>query len=147
MPITPPKEVIRIGQLEVQFRLEAAETGGAFTMFELHVPPAARVPLPHSHENFEETVYGLEGTMTFMVAGHPTTLGPGDVLHIPRGVVHGFDNRGTTPTRALSLITPGILGPAYFKEIAAAIVPGSPPDPARIREVMQRHGLRPVPAA
>jgi hypothetical protein len=30
-------------------------------MFEFVVPRDARVPAPHSHDAFEETLYGLEG--------------------------------------------------------------------------------------
>jgi hypothetical protein len=46
--------------------------------------------------------------------------------------------------RALSVITPAVLGPAYFQEIAGVVNVGGPPDVAAIMEVMRRHGLRPV---
>lgn len=144
MSTIPAQDTIRIGQLEVQFRLDAPQTAGAFTMFEVRIPAAARMPWPHSHDAFDETVYGQEGVTTFNVAGAPVAVGPGDVLFIPRGVVHSFDNRGTATSRGLCVITPGILGPAYFLEIAVVVNAGGPPDPAKIREVMQRHGLRPV---
>jgi quercetin dioxygenase-like cupin family protein len=144
MPTTPPHELIRVGQIEVQFRLDASQTGGAFTMFEFRVPVAARVPVPHSHESFDETVFGLDAVMTWMLSGESVTVGPGDVLFIPRGAVHGFDNRGTAAARGLSVVTPGLLGPAFFREIGAVVNAGGPPDIARIREVMLRHGLRPV---
>lgn len=78
-------------------------------MFEFRVPVAARVPVPHSHEAFDETVFGLEGITTWTVSGESVGVGPGDVLLIPRGGVHGFDNRGTALARALSVITPGLL--------------------------------------
>jgi hypothetical protein len=45
------------------------------------------------------------------------------------------------------VITPGVLGPEYFREIAEVLNAGGPPNVARIMEVMRRHGLRPaVPA-
>jgi len=147
MPTVPAHEIIRVGQIEVQFRLEASQTGGAFTMFEFRVPVAARVPVAHSHELFDETLYGLEGATTWAVSGEPVTLGPGDVLFIPRGAVHGFENRGTATARGLSVITPGLLGPNFFQEIGAVVNAGGPPDIARITQVMLRHGLRPVAAA
>src|SRR5215472_6166761 len=111
MPRTPAHEIIRLGQIEVQFRLDATQTYGAFTMFEFRVPIAARVPVPHSHESFDETVFGLDGVITWTVSSELVTVGPGDVLFIPRGTVHGFNNRGTVLARALSVITPGVLGP------------------------------------
>lgn len=144
MPIAPAHEIIRVGQIEVQFRMDASQTGGAFTMFEFRVPVAARVPVPHSHESFDETVFGLDGVTTWTVSGESVPVGPGDVLFIPRGAVHGFDNRGTEPAHGLSVITPGLLGPVYFQEVAALLNADGPPDIARITQVMQRHGLRPV---
>ncbi len=56
-------EIIRIGQLEIKFLLEAADTNGALAMFEFMVPVGARVPLPHSHVHYDETIYGLEGVL------------------------------------------------------------------------------------
>jgi len=147
MPTTPPHDVIRVGQVEIQFRLDASQTAGAFTMFEYRVPVGARVPMPHSHEAFEETVVGIDGVVTFTVSGETVPVGPGDVLFIPRGAVHGFDNRGTSLARGLSVITPGILGPPFFQEMAAIVNAGGPPDPARMRAVLERHGLRPAPSA
>jgi len=147
MPTTPAHEIIRVGQIEVQFRLDASQTGGAFTMFEFRVPVAARVPVPHSHEFFDETVFGLGGVSTGMVSGESVTVGPGEELFIPRGAVHGFDNRGTAAARGLSVITPGLLGPNFFQEVGDIVNAGGPPDIARITQVMQRHGLRPVAPA
>jgi hypothetical protein len=47
----------------------------------------------------------------------------------------------------LAVITPGILGPDYFREIAAVVkaAAGGPPDHAAIAAVMRRHGLTPAP--
>jgi hypothetical protein len=47
----------------------------------------------------------------------------------------------------LAIITPGILGPGYFRDMAYVLkaATGGPPDPAAIGEVMRRHGLSPAP--
>lgn len=137
-------DVIQVGQVEVRFRLEAAQTAGSLTMFEFVVPAGARVPVPHSHEAFDETIYGLEGSLTWVVAGREVRIGPGEVLFIPRGHVHHFANHDTQVARELSVITPGVLGPDYFREIAEVLGAGGPPNVERIMEVMRRHGLRPV---
>ncbi|UPY34999.1 cupin domain-containing protein [Sediminicoccus sp. KRV36] len=138
-------EVIRIGALEIRFLLEKQSTHGSLDMFELTVPAGARVPLAHFHESWEETVYGLAGQMVWTVNGKEIITGPGDCIFIPRGAVHHFINRGTETAKALSVLTPGVLGAAYFHELAALIGPGGPPDPALVTEVMLRHGLVPVP--
>jgi quercetin dioxygenase-like cupin family protein len=107
------------------------------------------VPVPHSDDAYEETIYGVEGVLTWTVDGTTRELGPGDVLCIPRGAVHGFANESEAAAKALGIVTPGILGPEYFREVAAvvsaAIAAGTRPDPAEIGTVMRRHGLTPAP--
>ena len=136
---TTVREEIVVGQIVIRFLLEGAESGGAVAAFEFDVPAGAKVPIGHTHDAYEETVYGLEGTLTWTLAGTPTEVGAGDVLHIPRGVVHHFDNAGTVDARALAIVTPGILGPGYFHEAAAvlAAAAGGPPDVAAMVEVMR----------
>src|SRR5215217_3406266 len=140
-------EEIRIGQLAIRFLLEGEESGGSVAVFEFDVPAAARVPAAHSHDGYEETIYGLEGVLTWTLDGQQTEVGPGEVLFIPRGVVHRFDNDHEVDAKMLAIVTPGILSPDYFREMAAVIkaATGGPPDPAALAEVMQRHGLTPAP--
>lgn len=140
-----PKEIIRLGQIEIRFLLEASDTANQMTMFEFLVEPGTRVPAPHYHEAFDEMAYGLEGTLTFIVGGKAHQLAPGDCCFIPRGVVHQFVNQGGERTRTLSVITPGLLGPSFFRDMAAILAAGGPPDLAKVAEVMRRHGLVVVP--
>jgi quercetin dioxygenase-like cupin family protein len=138
-------ELIRIGQLEIRFLQTKDETGGALDMFELTVPAGAKVPVPHYHRDYDEVHYGLAGVLTWTLEGERREVGPGETLFIRRGAVHHFDNLHAETARSLAVLTPGLVGPVYFRELAALIVPGSPPDLARVREVMLRHGLVPVP--
>jgi hypothetical protein len=57
--------------------------------------------------------------------------------------VHQFDNPHDADAKALAIVTPGILGPDYFREVAAILdaAPEGPPDFVALGEVMQRHGL------
>jgi quercetin dioxygenase-like cupin family protein len=105
------------------------------------------VPGAHSHDAYEETIYGLEGVLSWTLDGEQTDVGPGEVLWIRRGVVHRFDNDHELEAKMLAIITPGILGPEYFREMAAVLegAAGGPPDPAALAEVMRRHGLSPAP--
>ena len=54
------EETIRIGQIGINFLLEAADTNGSVAMFEFMVPAGAKVPLPHSHKHYDETIYGVK---------------------------------------------------------------------------------------
>lgn len=116
-------------------------------MFEFDVAAGARVPIAHSHDAYEETIYGLAGVLTFTVDGRKTDIGPGEVLCIPRGATHRFDNFHSADAKMLAIVTPGVLRPDYFREIAAVIeaAVGGPPNPTAIADVMRRHGLTPAP--
>ena len=138
-------QVIRLGQIEVRFLLEAAETGGALAMFEFAVPAGAKVPAPHSHAHYDETIYGVEGIITFTVEGQVVPIAAGEVCFIRRGVVHGFKNLHAAKARALAAVTPGLIGPDYFREMAAVVNVAGPPDLAKVKEIMLRHGLVPAP--
>jgi len=140
------REQISIGQLAIRFLLEGKQSGGSVTIFEFDVPAGAAVPAAHSHDAYEETVYGLEGVLTWTVDATPVDVSAGEVLHIRRGEVHRFDNTHSVDAKALAVVTPGILGPEYFREVAAVIdaSAGGPPDLAAIGAVMRRHGLTPA---
>ena len=82
--MTPPKEIIKLGQIEIRFLLDGDDTAGRMSMFEVLVPPGVKVPAPHYHEHVDEVAYGLEGVLTFTVDGHPHQIGAGDRCFIPR---------------------------------------------------------------
>ena len=137
-------EIIRLGQIGVRFLLEAADTKGSLAMFEFTVPVGAKVPLPHYHKEYDETVYGVEGVLTCTVEGKVLEIGPGESFFVPRGAVHGFNNLNQTDAKALAVVTPGLLGPDYFREMGAIVNAGGPPDVETIKAVMLKHGLVPV---
>ena len=141
-------EIIQVGQIGIRFLLEAADTNGSVAMFEFSVPVGAKVPLPHSHKHFDETIYGVEGVLTFTVEGEPVDVGPGESCFLPRGAVHGFNNLKHIDARGLAVITPALLGPEFFKEAATIVNAGGPPDVEKLKDIMIKHGLVPVmPAA
>jgi quercetin dioxygenase-like cupin family protein len=134
-------EIIRIGKLEINFLLEAADTNGSVAMFEFMVPVGAKVPLPHSHQHYDATIYGVEGVLTFTVDGKTVPIGPGESYFIPRGAVHGFKNQSQTDAKALAVVTPALIGPDFFRETAAIVNAGGPPDLEKLKAVLAKHGL------
>jgi len=140
---TTTREEIKVGLLAIRFLVEREQSGGSVAVFEFDVPAGTTLPAAHSHDGYEETIYGLEGVLTWTVEGNPTDVGPGETLCIPRGAVHQFDNPHASDATALAIVTPGILGPDYFREAAAILdaAAGGPPDYAALGEVMGRHGL------
>lgn len=141
MPIE--KEIIHVGQIEIRFLLESKDTNGRLATFEFTVPAGAKVPMPHYHEHYDETVYGLEGVVTFNVNGQPKEIAAGEALFIPRGAVHGFNNLKPANAKALAVVTPALIGPKFFQKIATIVNVGSPPDVEKVKAVMAKHGLVP----
>ena len=135
-------EIIRLGALEIRY-LQHAGHGCEMGAFEMTVPPGCMVPPPHSHAGNEELVYVLEGTLRYTVGSETRDLQPGDYMATPRGTVHAFGNPHATAARALVLNTPDI-GAQYFREVAAIVNAGGPPDRAQLMATMQRHGLTPA---
>jgi quercetin dioxygenase-like cupin family protein len=140
-------DTIQVGALSVRFLVEAADSNGSASVFECSVPADSKMPVPHSHDAFEETIYGLEGSTTWTVDGRTLEIRAGEALCIARSAVHGFDNRGTVDAKFLAISSPGVMTPDYFHEIhdVLAASAGGPPDPAQIAAVMRRHGLTPAP--
>jgi quercetin dioxygenase-like cupin family protein len=128
---TSMREEIEVGDLAVRFLVEGGQSGGSLAVFEFDVPVGANV-VPHSHDGYEETIYGLAGVLTWTVEGTPVDVGPDEALCILRGAVHHFENTGDVDATALAIVTPGILGPDYFRAVAAVrdAAAGSPPDTA-----------------
>lgn len=141
-PCTKSADLIRIGGLTLRFLQDRHSTGGGLDLFEMTVQPRAAMPVAHYHESWDETVYGLSGTTTWRVAGQDVPVGPGQTVFIPRGVVHGFRNDGDGEAMCLNLLTPGVLGPEYFREMAA-LVEADAPKASAIEAVMARYGLIP----
>lgn len=137
------QEVIRVGQIQIRY-LQQAGNDCRIGCFEMRVPPGSNVPPPHSHTANEELVYVLEGTLRYTVGGVTRDLQPGDVMGTPCGVVHAFSNPHSELARALVINTPDI-GAQYFREVAAIVDRGGPPDKAMLMATMQKFGLVAAP--
>ena len=145
--INPADEVVQLGPLGIRFLVTGHESRGSASVFECSVPAGEKLRAPaHSHDAYEETIYGLEGVLTWMVNGEPFDVAPGQALCIPRGAVHRFDNLGDQDAKVLVIASPALIGPEYFRELAdaAKAAADGPPDQARLMDIMRRHGLTPA---
>ena len=75
----------------------------------VHMPPDKAHQF-HHHPALEEIIYVLEGQAEQWIDREHRILGPGEMAHIPRGVVHGTYNPFLSTLRFLA-----ILGPAKFE--------------------------------
>jgi quercetin dioxygenase-like cupin family protein len=148
LQVNPSNETIRLGPLAVRFLIAGENSSGTVAAFELVIPSAQRLAAPaHSHDHYEETIYGIDGVLTWTVDGKQIDVGPGQALCIPRGAIHRFDNNGIQDAKVLCVITPAAIGPQYFRDSAVVInaAAGGPPDRAKMAEIMRRYGLTPAP--
>ncbi|MGA2908818.1 MAG: cupin domain-containing protein [Terracidiphilus sp.] len=145
--VNPADETIHIGPLTVHFLVTSDQSAGTVAVFEILIPAGQRLMAPaHSHDHYEETVYGIEGVLTWTVDGKVIDVGPGQALCIPRGAVHRFDNNGAEDVKGLCVVTPAAIGPQFFREMAevAKAAGGGPLDRTKMIEIMLRHGLTPA---
>ena len=62
----------------------------------------------HRHPALEEIIYVVSGRAEQWVGERSQILGPGDVAHIPRDVVHGTYNAGSETLVFLAILAPAI---------------------------------------
>jgi len=142
--VNPSDETIKVGPIAIRFLITGDDSNSSVSIFEFSVPLGQKLPAPaHKNDAYEETLYGIEGVLTWTVDGTPIEVGPGQALCIPRGAVHRFDNLGSEDVKQLVVITPAIMGPAYFREASEVIgaASGGPPDRSKMLEVFRRHGM------
>jgi quercetin dioxygenase-like cupin family protein len=138
------EESIKIGPLGIRCLLTGDDSSGSVSVFEILVPVGQKLEAPpHKNDAYEEILYGIEGVLTWTIDGTTIEVGPGQALCIPRGTVHRFDNLGSEDVKQLVVISPAIMGPAYFREAAEVIAAaaGGPPDRAKMMDVFRRHGM------
>ena len=72
--------------------------------------PPGRAHQFHRHPALEEIIYVISGTAEQWVDREYRLLGPGEIAHIPKNVVHGTYNAGSG-----TLVFLAILSPAKFE--------------------------------
>jgi quercetin dioxygenase-like cupin family protein len=100
------------------------DTGGAFTLIEVMVPPQSGPP-PHIHRREDEAFYVLEGDFEVHIDNQRLTAGPGSWVTLPRGTLHHFKNIGPSIAKMLILATPAGLD-QFFLEAGRAATDTSP---------------------
>ncbi|HTD96660.1 MAG TPA: cupin domain-containing protein [Edaphobacter sp.] len=137
---------IQIGDLSITFLKSRHETCDSFDLFELIIAPQTQFMVPHLHRDYDETIIGMDGITTWTLDGEQIQLSPGQQLFIPRGVAHTYVNLHKSTARVMCILTPGLVGPEYFRELAAFANADGPLDLAGIGAVMARYGVIPATA-
>jgi mannose-6-phosphate isomerase-like protein (cupin superfamily) len=123
---------------------DASQPAG-FAASEIAVPAGSPGPVPHAHDEWDEALYVLDGRLLVWGDGEPLEAGPGSMFTAPRGHRHGFSNPFNSPALVLGIWAPGGPALALMREVGAALQPGTPPDPAAMRDLYARHASRMLP--
>jgi quercetin dioxygenase-like cupin family protein len=138
-----------VGGLITRMPLTGAQTGGAFSLFELEVTPGGGVP-PHMHTREDETFIVVEGEIAFWLNGEPRTVRKGEILHAPKRVPHGFSNDTTEHARMYVIATPSGME-EMFRHIGDPCedenAPAPPVNVARLVEGCPKFGVTILPVA
>lgn len=87
------------------WKARAADTGGAFNAFVDHLTRGKMTPL-HMHPDADDSMYVIEGEVTYYVDGQTHILGPGSFASALRGTPHAFMVTSET-AKVLAFQTPG----------------------------------------
>jgi quercetin dioxygenase-like cupin family protein len=122
------------------------ETEGRFSLVEMLMPPGDMTPL-HVHLRDSQTVYVLEGEVTFYLPNSVQVCGRGEFIHQPAGVAQTERVTSTQPARILGLNSPS----GFDRFVASAGRPARslvlppppehPPDMERLVEIAAEHDI------
>ena len=145
-PANRPDAAVRVLDASAVCRVASAATGGAFALFEVVLPPGARVP-PHRHPADDEVCYVVAGRVRVTLGRRVSTLGPGGCAVVPRGTSHAISTIGIAPATLLTIVAPAAGDGRLFAELAAGFAAGPDGSPALAEAVWQiarTHGIEQV---
>ena len=141
----------RVANDLVTFKALAADTNGAYSLFETRTEPGQGIPR-HRQRYEDEAFWVLEGIYTFRIDNRTVTLDAGSYAYVPRGMLHAYTNSGDAPARMLILVTPGGIHERFFAEVGELIEdrsvppePAGPPDLPRLFSIAQKYGIEILP--
>ena len=132
-------QLVWLGGLGIQFKLDGTNTQGAFSVVEHPLEPGAFAP-PHTHSREDEFSYVLEGTVGVKLGDQEFLVSRGSYIVKPRGIPHAFWNPGPEPARLLEIIAPSGFE-HYFKQLAALVSKNVSRDDEAIEKLASEYGL------
>ena len=135
-----------LGMLQT-VKIGRADTGGAYGMVEIVVPPGLGSPW-HVHPEEDEWFYVLDGNLTFYVGDTRLDLTAGGFAFGPKNVPHTFIGAGPEPARALVGFAP-MQFEGFLREVGhpapARVLPpplaGPPPEIEKLAPIAKRAGF------
>ena len=108
----------------IVFRQTAADTNGELLAIDLVLSPDGHVPGMHVHPSQEERFEVVAGTMQFRLGRRKIVAKAGDVVVVPAGAVHKFENAGVDAAHARVEIRPALKMEELFETAAQLAADG-----------------------
>ena len=96
-----------LGTMKAIFKADETETDEQYSVSEWWLEPNSHGPGLHCHEDNDEIIYVLEGTISFLIGEGWVDAVKGSFLKIPEGINHDFANRTNERVGLLNLFVPG----------------------------------------
>jgi quercetin dioxygenase-like cupin family protein len=132
--------------------ISGKQTGGAYAVIDMLVPPGGG-PGPHSHADFQESFYVLDGEVEIKTEDGTYTAGKGSFAEIPLGgLVHFFKNKTDKVAHLWCVVVPAGLDD-FFEEIGkpgtfGTFIPPPPMDAEAMKKltaIAEKHGQKLFP--
>jgi quercetin dioxygenase-like cupin family protein len=123
------------------------QTSSAYALVDMLIPPKGGPP-PHSHADFQEAFYILDGEIEVITKERKFTATKGSYVNIPfNGPIHKFTNKTDKTAHILCLITPAGME-KMFEEIGKPVAPGTflsrpkmtPEEQKQVQSIAERYG-------
>lgn len=139
-------EILSVAGGNYRVLVSGKQTNGAFSTIEMLIPPQ-NGPGPHSHADFHESFYILDGEVEVHSEAGSYTAKKGSFVVVPKGgIVHCFKNISDELAQLLCTVVPAGLE-EFFEEIGEPVAAGDfrppPMDPESIKNIQaiaQKHG-------
>ena len=99
-------------------------------------------PPPHQHD-WDESFFVVRGKVEITCEGNSTFCGPGTLVHLPAGTVHGY-RFCAGGGQMLEITGQGGHAAEMFTNVSKEVPPG-PPDLAKLLEVLSDNGVTVAP--
>jgi quercetin dioxygenase-like cupin family protein len=106
------------------FRKTAADTNGEYLEFDLELQPDGKVPGKHVHPKQTERFEVLDGTMKFKMGRKTIVAKAGDVVVVPPGKSHKFQNGGMTKAHVRVQVSPALKLEELFETVCELAADG-----------------------
>jgi quercetin dioxygenase-like cupin family protein len=128
----------------VRFLQTAAETDGELVEIEVTIQPDGAVAAAHVHPYQSERFEVIEGTLEFRHGRAKVVAGPGEVVTVEPGTVHGFRNAGDTAARFRCEVRPALQFERFLETMFGLAADGKTnakgmPSPLRLAAIANAH--------